>query len=94
MFTGIGDDNKLQIIQHIVEVLYIKTYEYAKDITVQKYSIQEYQLQLHAPYIVLNPEKSVTNGIKKRIKGNFEKRRQTTTKNKEFGSKTQNKHII
>ena len=34
MFTRNGDDNTLQIIQHIVEELYVKTYEPINDIIV------------------------------------------------------------
>ncbi len=42
--------------------------------------------------LVLDPEKSVTKGRRKRIKGHFEKRKSSTQK--DFGTATPKKHII
>ncbi|CAO2814063.1 unnamed protein product [Amaranthus hypochondriacus] len=42
--------------------------------------------------LVLDPEKSVTKGRRKRVKGHFEKRKSSTQK--DFGTATPKKHII
>ena len=55
----------------------------------QENSIQECQSQKNIDnyrHIMLDPEKSVTKGRRKRIKGHFEKKKQSTTKiNKDKG---------
>lgn len=61
----------------IVEDLYAKACDSFKNSTMQENSIQECQSQRNVhinKHIVLDPEKFVTKGRKKRIKGHFEKR--------------------
>ena len=82
--------------QKIVEDLYAKASEAVKNDTMQENPAQQCWSQTRGvmeQYAVLDPEKSVTKGRRKRIKGQFEKRKHSTFK-REFGSITPNKHII
>ena len=80
--------------QRIFEDLYHKAYKELQKF--QEKSVQEQPSKLFVSstkFVVLDPDKSVTEGRKKRIKGHFEKKKMNI-KNKEFGSTTPNKHII
>ena len=79
--------------RRVVEDLCHKAYEEVQRL--QEESIQEQTSQTNiskASLTVLDPDKSVTKGRKKRIKGHFEKKKNTT--NKEFGCTTPKKQII
>ena len=74
----------------MVEDLCHKAYKEVQRL--QEESIQEHTSQSNVSrtgFIVLDPDKSVTKGRKKRIKGHFEKKKNTT--NKEFGCTTPKK---
>ena len=80
----------------IVEDLYAKASETVKNHTMQDNPAQQCWSQTNGvteQYAVLDPEKSVTKGRRKRIKGHFKKRKHSTSK-REFGFITPNKHII
>ena len=79
--------------RRLVDEMCNKTYEEVQKLLDK--SLQE-QPSLNsvssAGVLVLDPEKSVTKGRRKRIKGHFEKRKSSTQK--DFGTATPKKHII
>ena len=67
-----------------------------KNYTMQEKPTQQCKSQTNVEnekYVVLDPEKSVTKRRRKRVKGHFEKIKQSISKT-ELGSITPNKHII
>ena len=67
----------------IVEDLYVKANEAVKNHKMQENPVPQCRSQTNGvmqQYVVLNPEKSVTKGRRKRIEGYFEKRKHSSSK--------------